>query len=104
MEYQTSFSSPLGFLALKSDGQSITDISFSENELPPPNLPEVGNALGITLSVEGSYDQFRSFLASLEKNLRLIDVVGIDLGQGSEDAEIGFKVILRAYYQERTIL
>ncbi|HCY41206.1 MAG TPA: cysteine methyltransferase [Prolixibacteraceae bacterium] len=33
MEYQTSFSSPLGFLALKSDGQSITDISFSENDL-----------------------------------------------------------------------
>ena len=82
----------------------VSNISFSESEPPPANLPDVGNALTITLDVEGSYDQFRSFLASLEKNLRLIDVVGIDLGQGSEDAEIGFKVILRAYYQERTIL
>ena len=33
MQYQTSFNSPLGFLILRSDGQSITEISFSESEL-----------------------------------------------------------------------
>lgn len=33
MEYQTSFSSPLGFLFLASDGQSVTRLSFSESEL-----------------------------------------------------------------------
>lgn len=33
MQYQTSFNSPLGFLILRSDGQSITEISFSEDEL-----------------------------------------------------------------------
>lgn len=33
MEYQTSFSSPLGFLILESDGRSVTGISFSESDL-----------------------------------------------------------------------
>ncbi|MBW8333812.1 MAG: methylated-DNA--[protein]-cysteine S-methyltransferase [Prolixibacteraceae bacterium] len=38
MQYQTSFNSPLGFLILKSDGQFITEISFSESELQEQHL------------------------------------------------------------------
>lgn len=37
MQYQTSFKSPLGFLIIKSDGQFITEISFSESELQEQN-------------------------------------------------------------------
>ena len=37
MEYQTSLKSPLGFLILKSDGQNITEISFSENDIQEQN-------------------------------------------------------------------
>ena len=37
MQYQISFNSPLGFLVLKSDGQSVTSVSFSENELQEQN-------------------------------------------------------------------
>ena len=85
-------------------GIRVSNISFSENEPPPPNLPEVGSALAITLQVEGTYDKFRSFMGLLEKNLRLVDVVGITLAEKSEGAEIGFEILLRAYYQERTIL
>ena len=33
MQYQTSFSSPLGFLILKSEGQSVTGITFSDNDI-----------------------------------------------------------------------
>jgi methylated-DNA-[protein]-cysteine S-methyltransferase len=33
MEYQSSFVSPLGFLILKSNGQSVTEIRFSENDI-----------------------------------------------------------------------
>ncbi|HET6559764.1 MAG TPA: methylated-DNA--[protein]-cysteine S-methyltransferase [Prolixibacteraceae bacterium] len=33
MEYRLSYKSPLGFLILKSDGESVTGISFSEREL-----------------------------------------------------------------------
>ena len=41
MQYQSSFNSPLGFLILKSDGQSITEISFSESELLEQNNCEI---------------------------------------------------------------
>lgn len=32
MQHQISFESPLGFLILKSDGESVTEIAFAENE------------------------------------------------------------------------
>jgi methylated-DNA-[protein]-cysteine S-methyltransferase len=37
MEYISSFSSPLGFLILKSDGQSLIEVSFSENDIQNQN-------------------------------------------------------------------
>jgi methylated-DNA-[protein]-cysteine S-methyltransferase len=41
MEYQSSLSSPLGFLIIRSDGRSITGIAFSENEVDVQNTCEV---------------------------------------------------------------
>jgi methylated-DNA-[protein]-cysteine S-methyltransferase len=41
MQYQSSFNSPLGFLIIKSDGQFITEISFSESELQEQKECEV---------------------------------------------------------------
>lgn len=37
MDFISSISSPLGFLILKSDGQSITGISFSKNDIQEQN-------------------------------------------------------------------
>lgn len=37
MEFITSFESPVGFLILKSDGQSVTEINFSESDYPDQN-------------------------------------------------------------------
>lgn len=37
MEYQTSINSPLGFLLVKSNGQAITEVSFSEKDIPEQN-------------------------------------------------------------------
>ncbi len=37
MQYQSSFKSPLGILIIKSDGQYVTEISFSECELQEQN-------------------------------------------------------------------
>ena len=91
----------------QQSGAHITSITFSEDEEVPANLPDVGNALTVTLDVDGTYEQFLSFLGLIEKNLRLIDVVGITLGDTKDkekNKNFGFKVILRSYYQERTIL
>jgi methylated-DNA-[protein]-cysteine S-methyltransferase len=37
MQYQISFKSPLGFLILRSDGQSVTAVSFSEPDIQEQN-------------------------------------------------------------------
>lgn len=41
MEYQSSYPGPLGFLILKSDGQSITEILFSGNDIQEQNTCNV---------------------------------------------------------------
>lgn len=41
MQYQISFESPVGFLILKSNGESVTEISFAENEIQEQHLCEV---------------------------------------------------------------
>ena len=41
MQYQISFKSPLGFLFLKSNGETVTEISFVENELTEQHSCEV---------------------------------------------------------------
>lgn len=41
MQFQISFNSPLGFLILKSDGQSVTAISFSEDDIHEQNSCEI---------------------------------------------------------------
>jgi len=50
MEYISSFSSPLGFLILKSDGQNITEISFSENDIQEQNPCAVLEACQVQLT------------------------------------------------------
>ena len=40
MEYHLSYSSPLGFLILKSEGLFVTEISFSENDIQEQNTCE----------------------------------------------------------------
>lgn len=37
MEYQASYKSPVGYLILKSDSHSITEISFSEHDIKEKN-------------------------------------------------------------------
>jgi len=74
MHYQISFNSPLGFLILKSEGQSINEVSFSETDLQEQNSCEVletcknqlanyfsGKLLSfdLTLSPEGTHFQQR---------------------------------------------
>lgn len=41
MEYKLSFQGPLGFLILKSDGEAITEISFSEIDIHEQNSNDV---------------------------------------------------------------
>lgn len=49
MQYQTSYQSPLGFLILKSDGQAVTEIQFSETDIQEKNTCELLDECGSQL-------------------------------------------------------
>ena len=52
MEYRISYKSPLGFLILKSDGLSVTEISFSENE------PEENKECALLLECQHQLEEY----------------------------------------------
>jgi Tfp pilus assembly protein PilO len=81
----------------------VQNISFSEDGIPLLDIAEDMRVLTLTINVAGTYDEFRSFIALLEQNLRLIDITNITLVQ-SEAAAMEFQLIMQAYYQDRTIL
>lgn len=54
--------------------------------------------LSVDLGLSGSYPAFRSFLASLEQNIRVMDVISIDASRPGEDPTVGFRLKANAYY------
>lgn len=55
--------------------------------------------VNIDMSLAGSYLSLLSFLETLEKNLRIIDVVSIDATEAAAgNANLGFRVKANAYY------
>ncbi|TSC78257.1 MAG: hypothetical protein G01um101429_871 [Parcubacteria group bacterium Gr01-1014_29] len=89
----------------KDARMEIGKVSFVEESVPQGGTSAGIKTLTVTLSLNGSYDDFMKFLDLVEKNLRLVDAVRISLlGSGGVDTPVGFEVTLQAYYQDRTIL
>ena len=56
--------------------------------------------LSFSIQITGSYSNFKKFLASVEKNLRLIDVDSISFNAGGKaDESLGISVKAKTYYQ-----
>lgn len=56
--------------------------------------------LPFSIQVAGTYLNFKKFLASVEKNLRLINVDGVSFGaSGKGDEALGITVKAKTYYQ-----
>jgi Tfp pilus assembly protein PilO len=58
--------------------------------------------LSVDLALSGGYQAFKNYLQSVEKNLRLMDVMSLDMagGQsGGQKAVFSFSVNLNVYYQ-----
>ena len=53
----------------------------------------------IDMSLSGTYPAFKSFLLSIEKNIRIIDIVSLYASPSTEDSPIiGFRLKGNAYY------
>lgn len=61
------------------------------------DIPGV-QALPFTVEVSGSYENFKKFLAALEKNLRLIDIEQTNFVSGGQDDALAFTLRAKTYY------
>lgn len=57
------------------------------------------NTVFYTFTISASYEAFRSFLAALEKNLRVVDVTDISFAGGSANL-FEFTLKAKSYYQK----
>ena len=67
----------------------------------PASLTKPIGVLNVQLRVAGSYSNFRSFLTSLESNIRIMDVAGVvinPVGKSNQDYYT-FDISVAAYYQ-----
>ena len=64
------------------------------NDLPVPGI------LQITLAATGSYQSLKDFLSSVEKNIRIMDLVSLDVSQAAGGGQnLSYNIILNGYYQ-----
>lgn len=87
-------------------GVKLVNITFIET---PSQAAEAEVALTgvqevlLNFAVSGPYSNIRDFLVSVERNLRIVDVVSIAFS-GAEKDDFTFTIQAKAYYQEGGIL
>lgn len=64
-----------------------------------PPAPATVKELPISMSVAGSYESFKQFLAELERNLRIADVESLSFTSPALPAQFEFSIRGKTYYQ-----
>lgn len=78
----------------------IAKAGLDEDEIDETRAPEEYKSLGVSLSVSGTYESFKSFLEALELNVRLMDIKSINFSSQKEEGSIfTFNIELKTYYQ-----
>lgn len=78
------------------NGLTLTSLGLSGDTNQDKDLYHLQS---INIGLTGSYPAFRSFLAALEHNLRVIDIISIDASPTTENSPIiGFRIKGNAYY------
>jgi len=84
-----------------NSGIVLSNIAIVEEKKEEGKTSDYGTA-NINLKLSGSYESFKSFLETVENNLRLIDIDSIDFNAQIKEgmvANFDFNVILKTYYQ-----
>lgn len=90
-------------------GIRLRRVEFAKTELQSGQAGPAGrivrkeeaksNTVSYTFTISASYEAFRSFLAALEKNLRVADVADISFAAGSANL-FEFTLKAKSYYQK----
>jgi hypothetical protein len=94
----------LNALASRS-GVSLSDFKIGDNASKSQgsgsalkvDSPSVVDSLDLSVSADGTYASFRSFLTGIESSLRPLDVVNVDL-KSSDTGVYKYAVTLRIYW------
>lgn len=62
------------------------------------SAPRVVKAISLTISLAGSYDSLKSFLAEAEQSARIIEIKNIGFASSKEDEPFSFKLDILVYY------
>ncbi len=85
----------------KIDGILLASLDF--NLLPNKSAKgkdfTQNSILQVKLQLKGQYDKFKSFISHIEKNMRLIDVVSMNIIP-DEKGNNSYSVVLNTYYTE----
>ncbi len=71
------------------------------DESAPPTQPTDYLSKDMVFGVQATYENFKEFLAQIEKSLRIMDVVAIDLEETEKDSDTilrNFDITVRTYY------
>ena len=81
-------------------GLFLEEISVSDKEEELAAALEAVGFSSITLSfqVRGDYFSFKDLLNDLERNLRIVDVINLDIGIDEVTGEYTFAVVIRTYW------
>ncbi|MDX1440628.1 MAG: type 4a pilus biogenesis protein PilO [Rubricoccaceae bacterium] len=77
-------------------GMQLVEVSVSENRTERGARTQ---SVAITMELEGRYESFTSFLAQLERNVRLMDVQSLEVGVTQQSSTIlTYSVNANAYF------
>lgn len=101
-------------LATKNGLSLLRSVDYQTNQdsttTDPNQSPDAAQALGeftISFQTSGQYKNFLSFISDLEQNLRLVDVVKVEItpvAQGVQQtaaSSLSYKVTLKTYWLKR---
>ncbi len=87
-----------------ASGVSLASAGFTDqgvNQLTANKLSDYQiTYVEMSLAASGSYPSYRAFLSQLENNLRLMDVININIINNDDSTKLEYKLIARVYYQK----
>lgn len=84
-----------------NSGLSIRNINLETSEAPEGNVASRGalyDSIDFSFNVSTTYSGFLNFLSSLERSLRLVDIVSISFTPPSAGSVYDFNVTVRTYW------
>lgn len=86
----------INFTLERDRSQTAASTELTSQELKASPLKKVS----YTFSISGSYESFRTYLAALEKTLRLVDVGEISFGSAGLANVYDINIRAKSYYQK----